>query len=274
MSITDKVKEISHAVSEGYLIHGKDINDEIYKLYRDGDISNNEILKRVCELVNQNVYLSLFNDSSTDKSSIKFNYADYESIAEDVEMVNKDVSNYDFSPEDFRNGLLGVKTASLEKVASINETSYESKEMILRKVASLESGLYNMMNSLETIKSSFTKVAEDSYIKMKKEAKLLSYNNESIGDLSKLASDRAALNGYDMNKIANAYNIISEELISEGYSVNSELTKVASMDVDLLDSTFDTSEKLSESIDAIAAIDEMVEKIAEVKEIVSRSIDA
>ena len=78
MNLISKIKDLAHNISEGYLIFGKPINGQIYESYENGEIENNEILKRVCELVNQNVYLSLFHDNVTDNSDIKFEYANYD----------------------------------------------------------------------------------------------------------------------------------------------------------------------------------------------------
>lgn len=252
MSIEDKIKSIAHNVSEGYLIFGKDVNDKISDMYASGEIENKEILKRVCELVNQNIYLSLFNDSSVDNASIKFDYADYNSISNDISESGEYMDHYKLPPEDFRfeHDAEMSKQASLEteKTASEFNTieAIHSANEYMNKISQLSS-------VFKTIEVSYVKQAEQSYINLKDTVKKMSLNGDTIDDMKKLAERYTNDCGIETEKVASAFNLIEKELELDGYKVNKGLTKTASMPIDMDSEYFDGIYKLAESIEAISA---------------------
>lgn len=250
----ENIKAKAHNVSEGFLKFGKDINSEILGMYEGGDIENKEVLKRVCELANQNIYLSLFNDSNTDKSSISFDYADYNRILKESGSMKDEMTAYDFSPEDFRDGLL-----SLGKVASQSSTTQRDNSEQM-KVACKDS-ISNMINNLEKVAESFTKLAEEAYSELKSNVKSLSYNGETIDDMSKIACDYSNMYNFNTEKVASAFSLASKELVSTGFKINNGLTKVASQDIDTDSEFFSPVEKLAVSIDAISASKEIIARL-------------
>ena len=249
MSINDTIKEISQKVAEGYLLFGNGTNDEISTLYNSGEIENKEVLKRVCELVNQNIYLSLINNPETDRSNIVFDKAMYDSIINGKE-VGMDA--YKTQPKDYKDGMYEiVHVAEQIKVASPSD--YEIRNYSNR--------LTNMSNSLKSVIADCEKVAEQSYAEIKRNVKNSSHSNESIDDMTKLASDYLTDFGYGHDKIASAFSLIEKELSLTGVVLNKGITKVASESINFDSEFFSPIEKLASSIDMITAANEVIENV-------------
>lgn len=253
---------MSHKVSEGYLLFNKPLNEQIYELRSSGEIYNSEILKRVCELVNQNVYLSLFHDSSVDNSNIQFDYANYNSIEKDFESTEDKMELYRTPLNDFRDGLHSM-AEHIEHRASIDPEL--AKTAALHTANHLKNGLNNITSLMSTIEADSVKLAEQSYITMKNEAKNMMYNGDSIDDMSKLAENFISNYGYGTEKIASAYSLIKEELRSGGNIMTEGLTKVAGEPVNEDSAFFQPIEKLATSIAIAEAANEFSKNTSIVK---------
>ena len=170
------------------------------------------------------------------------------------------MDQYSTSPGDFRDGIIHT-AEQIEKVASAPETLEPSAHV----VNNFNNRLDNLANTIETVKTASIKIAEESYIEMKHNAKTMGYNGDSIDDMSKLASDFAEGLNLDTVKVASAFSLIERELKEAGNTVVNGITKVASQDVDYKSEFFTPIEKLATHIDVIAAADELMEGILSMK---------
>lgn len=259
MDVNKIIKDIAVKVSDAYLKTQVSTNESIVKACSNRDDINNEILKRICELVNNNIYLTLFKKADTDRSNIEFEVADFDKVNTVIQALEAHMSDYDQEPGDFRNNIQAPKPAAsgdVEKTASLRGTE-TVKTASLSEVVRMKERMGHMKSAFLTMKDMFARDAEESFIKMASDAKSLCVNGDSIADMAHLASGMAQTLGYGHDKIASAYSLIKKDLTGKGYKVNDQLTKVASATPDYDSEFFDPIEKFAHSIDAVAAADEM-----------------
>ena len=262
-NLIKNIKTMAHNVSEGYLVFNKPINEQIYEMRESGEITNSEILKRVCELVNQNVYLSLFHDSEVDNSNIHFDYADYEAIEEDVQDTEAKMGLYDTPLDDFRMGLHSMAD-HIEHRAELNPELI--KIAALHEANRLRDGVNNITSLMGMIEADSVKIAEQSYVNMKNDAKnMMYYGRDTIDDMSKIACNYLSDMDYGMDKVASAYSLIRDELKENGNIVHEGLTKMASEPFDSDNEFFEPIEKLATSIMVADAAKEFSQNISYVK---------
>ena len=249
-NIVQSIKDIAHKVSEDYIFTKKDMNEALVEAYQNGEIENDEVLKRICEHVNQNVYLSLFNDSLINKSNITFDIADFNKILPIIRESEKAMSALSASPIDYRSTL---SMAALPKRSTESGLKYEAGENAdeggedeqtaemqsnVEKASSLNfaveyrNSIQNFMNKVATLKSSEEQVAEAAFDKMAEDAKILVAKDDSIGDISKIAVRFIKESGFDnFIKVAEAYDMIHKNLVAGNYHVKTEFTKLSSMKI-------------------------------------------
>jgi len=151
----ETIDKIAYAVSSLF-INGKiNLNDSIRLSFQQGLIENQEVLKRVCEEANKQVYLALFHGSE-DKSNINFDLASPEKVMS----TPNSTLDYQKAPANFNASVVPVAT-EMSKVASDDEyrvavsgmadqarrfayytnseklASYQRAEKLMDKVASL-----------------------------------------------------------------------------------------------------------------------------------------
>lgn len=244
MDITKRLKDISQEISEGYNLFKKPINDHVRSMVRLGKIKNNEELKRVCEFVNNNVYLALFNDPSVDKSNINFDKADYNSLKKE----EGSMSDYKTVPSNYRD-LENSIDLDVQKEASQGPTEHE-------KLAA-ETSFGNLMNNIKDVEYIFVKEAEEAYGLMESDAKVAMNDGDSLGDLAKLAARYAHGCGLDFRKVARAYDIISNDLSDSGHTFSTDLTKVSSLSIDVGSPLYNPIEKFATAVDALVSLREI-----------------
>jgi len=234
--IIQSIKNIAHKVSEDYLLFGKNMNNSIVESYFSGEVGNDEILKRICEHANQNVYLGLFNNPSVNKANITFDLADFNQIIPIIRESELAMNDIKTPPEDFRNKLNQVatpirynETAQEQEDDQTNEAKSVEKEAQLYEIVQYRDVLKNFMDKVATMICSEEKIAEQSFEQMRHDAKIVVAKGDSIGDLAKIASRNIKEMGGDFTKIAQAYDEIKLELIDHNFSVNTNFTKLSSM---------------------------------------------
>lgn len=269
--LIDNIKEIAHTVAEDYLLLGKDMNESIIEYYDKGEIENDEVLKRITEMANQNVYLSLFNDKTTDKSNIKFDLADYDKIKTLTEKRENAMQDYNSSPLDFR-----LVIDNDEPVVAVANDSSDVKTAALHQCLSIKTTYENFRNSIEAMKNSEIRDIETYFNKMARDAKVMVAGGDSIGDIAKIASRSCDGEPQMMMKIAQAYDIIHKELIKSGFAVKTEFTKVSSYAVNEKSDLVKTAKEYALSLEKIAGFDEMIQnlnkKISQFDNLISKSI--
>jgi hypothetical protein len=281
--LIQSIKNIAHRVSEDYLLFGKNMNNSIVEAYLGGEIGNEEILKRICEHANQNVYLGLFNDPSVNKANIIFDLAEFNQIIPIIRESELAMNDLKIPPTDFRS-----KNSSLIRDAAIperyNETSDEQGDDMLNSAKSVEKQaelhgfiqnrdvMKNFVDKLAMMKCSEEKLAEYAFEKMKHDAKIIVAKGDSIGDLAKLASRNIKDIGGDFTKIAMAYEQIKKELSDNGFNVNSEFTKLSSMKVNSEAEVLQPSVEFYLSLSKIAALSEMHEATSKILNAFNKTI--
>lgn len=261
MSLENEIKEMAHNVAEQYLLFGRPLNETIMNKYNNGDIENKAILKRVCELANQNVYLSLFSKAE-DKSNIKFDYADYDTIVSNINNMENGMNSYNDTPSDFRSSLMDFGDIT----PSVDEESEKIASLHVRNDYS--NSLQSFINNLTTVKHSLVKEAEESYIAIKNNIKNMSHYGETFDDMYKMARDYIVDEGMDFTKTAAAFNLSRTELEESGYTINDGLTKKASMTINGDSEYFKPIHKFAEATASIEAVDEIIANISNIKRMI------
>lgn len=260
--LIQKIKDLSHKVSEDYLLFNKDMNQGLVELYLNGEIENKEVLKRICEHANQNVYLGLFNDPSVNKANITFDIADFNHIIPIIRESETAMNDLKTPPADFRTKLSStdIKNHELE---IMDETQEATDVPNLKKFAELETAIYyrnsvkEFLDKIATMKCAEEKVAEESFNQMVRDARVLVARGDSFGDLSKIASRSIQEKGGDFMKIAQAYDMIYHDLIDNNYTVDTEFTKLSSMHINHTSEVLKPVHSFSDSVMKIAALSEM-----------------
>ena len=256
--LLDTIKTISHQISENYLLTGDDMNDTLIALFQDGSIKNIEILKRICEQANQNVYLGLFNNPDTDKSNIVFDKADSEMISGKIEESEEAMKDYNTPPKDFRSQLEIAVVGDQEKTAESNSHLKELNEVVEKRQV-----LGNFLNKLGMMKTASSKEAEEAVSDMANDAKVMISNGESLGDIAKIASRHVKENlEGDVVKVAQCYEYIRKELIKSNFNVKTGFTKLSSQRINPKANVLKSVERFSRSIAKIAGLDEMMENVS------------
>lgn len=253
------IKDLAHQVSEDYLLLGEPMNPALLSLHEEGKIANDEILKRVCEQANSNVYLALFHDEDTDRSNIQFDLADFEKVSEQIQTSEQAMKDYQTPPEDFR---------SLLELAIV-PTEGESpsvKLAALREAVEYRDAFRKFHSQVEVMRNSEIQSAENAFNKMAHEAKLMVVRGDSIGDIAKIASRGAQELGLDQVKVAKAYDLIHRELVRSGFHVKTGFTKLSSMRVNTNADVLQASQEFALSLEKVAAIQEMDRNVSRVLE--------
>lgn len=267
--LADKIKEAAHTVSEDYLLNHISMNDSIF-LRASNESFNSEIVKRICELANQNVYLSLFNDPSINKANIQFELADYSQISDKLQKSENDMKEYKLVPKGFKTQLAFDRA----KKEALSQVDFQQK-----KLASLDELHYGkhkfelLLDSLETIKTASEEDAKEAFGRLFNDSKLLVAQGDSIADMAKIAMRHVKDNGFEMIKIARAYDLISAELKNNGYTVNEELTKMSSLAINKESKLLEPAIDYVVNIEKVAGLHEMCKNVKTTIELFDRAIE-
>jgi hypothetical protein len=262
LDIISTIKELSHKVSEDFLLLNKDMNDSIIDLYRSGQIENDEILKRICEHANQNVYLAILYDPQTDRSAIKFDLADYEKIKSTLNQGEKDMKTYETPPVDYRKDT-EIFPENLDSVAiTTKDDSAQTKTASLNTLVAYRDTLNGFASRIESLKQSEIHNVESLFTKIANDTKLMVVNNESIADIAKIAINHLKSIGIGkLEKIASVYDTIHKELVNSGYHVNTEFTKISSLKTNADSEMLKPVVEMANSLEKISGFNEMLDSV-------------
>jgi len=256
--IIQRIKNIAHEVSEGYLLFDKDMNEAITLRLNNGDIDNKEMLKRICEHANQNVYLAKFQDSQN-RGNITFKLADYNDIKQSIDESENAMELYDKPPEDFRSSL----EMAVEKIINDNseEKTAEAQIDALYILNEYKQVFVKLANAAEILKTEASNEVESNFNLIFHDAKRMVANGESLGDISKIASRCVVEDGLDPQPIMKTYGIIEKEMSDSGFSVDTEFTKLSSMRINHSSLMLRPVKSMSMALEKIAAFEEMFNNI-------------
>jgi len=256
--LVQKIKTMASGVAVSFLTANEDMNHSIIDLWNAGEIENEEILKRVCELANSNVYLALFNDPAVNKGNIQFKLADYQSIHEQIQQSEDSMNEFKTPPEDFKSLLeQSIETdIPQEKTASDNE--YDHIDAV-HQLNDLLGRVRSFASTVGMLKTSELKTVENTFNKIAHETKLMVAKGDSLGDIAKIAARSVGEIGGDMMKVAKIYDVIQKDLVENGFNVRTEFTKLSSLKVNPRSKVLQPVHELVMSIEKAAAFAEMEE---------------
>lgn len=273
--IIQHIKEIAHKVSEDYLLLGKDMNGELVKLYENGEIENEEVLKRICEFANQNVYLGLFNDPHINKANITFKIADFNFILPIIKESEKAMNTLNAPPADYRKDLSSMINTERENFDEDNDATEVPN---LKKFADINTAIYyrnvlkDFFDKIAMMECNEEKIAEDSFNKIVHDARILVAKGDSLGDLSKIAARSIQEKGGNFIKIAQVYDFIYKDLIENNFDVNTEFTKISSLHIKHDSEILKPVHAFSEAVEKIAALNEMKSNITKTLDVFNHTI--
>jgi hypothetical protein len=259
LDIISSIKAMAHKVSEDFLLLGGNMNDAIVELHRSGQIENDEVLKRVCEHANQNVYLAILYNPQTDRSAIKFDLADYGQIKSTLNQSEKDMQTYEAPPTDYRKDS-DIFPDNLDSVTiTIKGDGAQTKTAALETAIAQRASLNGFASRIEAIRHSEVNNVERLFTKIANDTKLMVVNNESIADIAKIAVNHVRSLGLGkLEKVASVYDTIHKELVASGYHVNTEFTKISSLKPRADSEMLQPVVEMVSSLEKIAGFDEML----------------
>ena len=254
--LKDIIKNASLKASEGYLLLNRNMDDIILDEAVQNSL-NDEIVKRICEQSNQNVYLSLFHDGNTDKSNITFDIANFDKIVNQLRKSENDMKDYNTSPNSFKSDLGPMFFSGGNTVNS--DLDLENEKLSHLNSVEFESAKYTkLLSRLETMKVAEMNSATDSFNEVFHQSKKLTHDGESIADMAKIAMRSMQGEDLEIMKIAKVYDLISNELKNNGYAVNEEITKTSSLTVNKDSDTLKPIKSYMLSLSKIAGISDMI----------------
>lgn len=253
--MTDKIRDIAYAVVEAYTKNKTPLNEAI--LHISDTIDNDEVLKRVCELANQNVYLSLFHTPGIDRSGISFDVADYATLQKEINKRKLAMNDYASAPEDHKKTLT-ITVVPVEAPATIDKTAAIHNKY--RLIAERDC-LKKLANMLGMIKTSEIKSVEQHYNQILQDSLSIVHQGESLGDMAKLASRNIVEHGMNPTKVMELYSDVAQLISNEGYHVNTEFTKTSSQKINPRADILQPSKEIALSIEKVASINEMLSKV-------------
>jgi hypothetical protein len=254
--IIQSIKELAHKASEDYLLFGKSMNETLISAMNNGEIENPEILKRICEQANQNVYLSLFHSPNANRSNITFELADFNKIMTSSRESEQAMKDYKAPPKDFRSDLEMIIEPIFDQAKEQSEKTAELREMV-----GYRQKLKNFLSSVEMMKTSEMLAAERFANDIARDAKVLVARGETFGDIAKIAARHVKEQvGGDFMKVAELYDMIGTSL-KDDFHINNVFTKLSSQRINERAEFLIPVRGFSESIAKIAGLSEMEESL-------------
>jgi len=246
-NIIQIINNLAAKIANEYIDNGISPEITITSLIADSKIDNEEILSRICEKANQNIYISIFN-STESRGDIKFPLSKKEDF---IHYFKKVDPVYSTTPKDYKEYCFTIKTASpkktiYDKLDAINDV-INMRNKLAHFVKKVESMCYDENNIQQKCVQEFEKIANE-----------LIQSNQSIVDYAKL-SDKVIENTTDLNpflfneKIASIADSISKRSIS----VNTKLTKLAFLTPNPNNEIYKTPVKYINSLAKVAALSEI-----------------
>jgi len=257
MDITQDLKKHAYKVAQSFLSDKKPLNSSIASIANSNSL-NSEMIDRVCEFANQNVYLSIFNKTQ-DKSNIQFPKADPNMVKEIIS--NLDTSDYNVPPLDFKKepGVSRVRIVAIKAAPDTRRFAFGMSPDVQSKQAKLDK-LKTFISFLQDIVEKESQNAELASEDILKEAKGIIADGDSYADLAKLGC-RYAKKRHGVEKVASLLTDICKNLMWQGFDVNKEITKVSSAPLNEDFSFFKHIDSYCDAIDKVAGAQEMINNL-------------
>ena len=97
MSLRDQIAKNAYDAADKFVRHKTPLNDTILAVALKDNL-NSEIVKRICEEANKNVYLALWKSETVDKSKIVFPRAQDDVIMQNIQTETADAADYILPP--------------------------------------------------------------------------------------------------------------------------------------------------------------------------------
>ena len=242
----ERMNDIAAKISKDYLRTGADPNKTLRQYVERGDIENKEVYARICEKINNNIYLSLFN-ANTERSAISFPTAK-------KELYNKFEEGdpvYNSIPKNYKDDFIDKTAAPVGRTENDRlrdmDALIEHRSKLAHLIESVHTMCHSEIKNMEKHAQSISKVARD-----------LTTQQQSVADYAALSGrvveHECGLNPvFAQEKFAQAVGDISER----GIRVNMEFTKTASATPDVKSSIYNAPIEYSNSNAKLAALAEI-----------------
>lgn len=270
----EAIKDTAQQIAEDYLLTEKDMNEALLKLYQEGGIENLEVLKRICEIANQNVYLTLYQNEDTDKTNIKFDLVDFNKLKGEIQKGENAMEKYLTPPDDFRQLLTMAIGTPPEEMPSLPEGSEKTAE--LQKISRYKDSFEAFVSDIQSLYHHEMLNVERAFTKMASDAKIMITNGESLGDVAKIASRHVRNQGFDFMKVAAAYTVIHKQLEASNFKVKTEFTKISGYKFHENATMLKPVDEYIQSIEKAAALSDMLTNLestmSAIKQFVTKEI--
>lgn len=255
MEIVQDLKKYAYGASQSFLQSKEDLNQSIAKVATSNNL-NSEMIDRICEFANQNVYLNIFNKTQ-DKSNIQFPKADPNMVKEIV--TNSDTTDFNLPPSDFKAApeISKVRIVAVKAEPETRRYAFGMSPEIQNKQAMLNK-LKGLISFLETLIEKEGQKAEQASADVIKTAKAMVADGDSFADIVKLAYRHVSNCEDGIEKVAALFTGVGESLENQGFYLNRELTKISSAPINKEFPLFGTIDSYCDSIDKIAGAQELI----------------
>ena len=261
--LADEMKKIASDVSESYINAGACMNKAIANVASKKKL-NSEETKRICEFANQQVYLTLFHNNKEGRGNIVFEPADYSKVTPAIQEAAMAETDYDYSPEDFRQDLeSGDPATNAAPKISAEEINDQNRVVEAAKSFHRMTALQKLLSQIKTLKEKEVFSLDNSIAKTSALCKAIIRNGESYTDMSKLAMRTVQAKGFGIQKTARLLDALLEEYEKGGFHPNMEMTKTASLPLNVDANIFDPLVEFNLGLEKIAGFAEMEKNIAE-----------
>lgn len=250
MAIKDEISKYAYDASYQFLQHQKPLSKTIIVIGAKNNL-NSEVLKRICEKANQNVYLTLFNSKGVDRSNIKFPRADAEEVMGGVQQQGA-TNDYQITPAEHEI-VVGKPDIPAKNTGIMDER--DEMQLTLEKIRNLLASVKNMLSEEKTAAS---KSLDEFYGNVKN----MVGNGESFGDIAKMAMRFASTKDVNVEKTADILKYAKDHLTKEGHRISTEITKISSEGINPNFELFQNVQNCVESIEKVAGLTEMFNNIS------------
>lgn len=253
----DDIKKMAGSISEAYLSKKQPMTDAIVIIAKTNKL-NEELIKRLCEISNQNTYLSLFHSNTPGRGNIEFDMADAEKVIEKIKELDMGNEDYLKTPRDYR---LGEEEDDEDEdtivAAPEEEKSVSDRMKELNRRTRMDDRLTVLLSAIRSMKAQEELDAEKNVLKLSSYCKSTITNEQSFADMAKLALRYSKDRGFDIEKTAGVFSYIQEEIESKGLKLNKELTKISSMPINHGSEIFHPVEGYNMNLIKLAGLSEM-----------------
>lgn len=216
MTLRDQIAKYAYEAADKYVRHKTPLNDTVFAIALRDNL-NSEMIKRICEESNKNVYLAIFKSEGADKTKIEFPRAEDNVIMEKIQTENADAADYILPP-----GPVTPVVSANSDVPARDLGLTNSRDAITIQLNKIE----NMLSSVKNMMSQEKKASEIAYQKLYGSIKKLASDGDSFGDICKLAMRYASHSGIDMKGSSEVLKF-AESHLSKEMVLDYTLTKTA-----------------------------------------------